>query len=345
MARLPAAPILLAALLAAACGVQQQAPPPGATHDAARRRELSGQARILFGSLPAAMPGAEGDTPARVALGRKLFFDPRLSVNGAQACADCHHLEGTGRSGADDRPRSIGALGRKGVRNAPTVLDAGFLPTQFWDGRAATLEEQAERPILDPDEMAMPDAAAVARALGAEPAHGPAFAAAFPGEPAPVSLRNAARALAAFERTLRTRTRLDRFLDGDLAALDDAELRGMQLFWVDGCLSCHNGPTLGGRVYHRMGLVKPYPSGDPGRFAVTHRERDRGVFRVAPLRNVPATAPYFHDGSAATLEEAVRKMAWHQLGKELAADEVWAIAAFLGTLRDEGTRDAPATAR
>ncbi len=345
MAR-PARPIRLLRLAAALAGLAALLSPGGCSRSAGdaalshaerdRRSALAERARVAFGRLPERVPGAGADAPELVALGKALFFDRRLSVNGSQSCNDCHRLDGANPSGADGERTSEGALGRRGRRNAPTVRNAALHLAQFWDGRAATLEEQAEGPILDPDEMAMPDAAAVARALEGDPATAAAFRAAFPGTERPVTLRNASRALAAFERTLLTRDRLDAFVGGDLAALSAEESEGLRLFLDAGCVTCHAGPALGARQYQPLGLAHAYPTADPGRFEVTHDEADRGKFKVAPLRDVARTAPYFHDGSIATLEEAVRKMAWHQLGRTLPPGDLRAIVAFLGALDDVG---------
>lgn len=316
-------------LVLAAC---RKAPEPRV--DRSARTALAAQAKATLGLLPERMPGAEADTPALVALGKALWFEKRLSATGTQSCNDCHRLDGERPSGADGERTSGGARGTKGSRNTPSVKNAGFHLAQFWDGRAKTLEEQAEGPILNPVEMAMPDAAAVESALRAAPEYAAPFAAAFPAEAEPMTLRNAARALAAFERTLKTRDRLDEFLAGDLDALSDREAAGLGLFLKTGCTTCHGSPTIGANQFQLLGLVKPWETKDEGRFAVTRKEEDRKKFKVPSLRNAVATGPYFHDGSVDRLDEAVRKMAWHQLGKELTDDEIASIVAFLGALAD-----------
>ena len=324
---------LLTAVVAfalAACA--RKAPEPKV--DRTTRKALAEQASATLGRLPATMPGAESDTLQLVALGKALFFEKRLSVTGTQACNDCHRLDGDRPSGADGKATSNGAKGTLGTRNSPSVRNAGYHVAQFWDGRARTLEEQAEGPLLNPVEMAMPDAAAVEAVLRAAPEYGGPFAEAFPGDAAPITLRNAARALAAFERTLRTSDRLDDFLKGDLDALTHREAAGLRLFLKTGCTTCHNSPTIGANQYQLLGLVKAWETKDEGRFAVTKNEEDRHKFKVPSLRNAVNTAPYFHDGSVGRLDEAVKKMAWHQLGKELTDDEVASIVAFLGALAD-----------
>ena len=319
-----------ALVLLAACGRPAAEP----RVDRATRSALAEQAKATLGVLPERMPGGEGDTPERVALGRTLWFEKKLSVTGTQACNDCHRLDGERPTGADGERTSDGAKGERGPRNSPSVKNAGYHLAQFWDGRAKTLEEQATGPILNPVEMAMPSAAAAEAALRASPGYQEPFAAAFPGDADPVTLPNAARALAAFQRTLKTSDRLDDFLRGDLDALSHREAAGLQLFLKTGCTTCHNSPTIGGNQFQLLGLVKAWETKDPGRFAVTRNEEDRGKFKVPSLRNAVSTGPWFHDGSIDRLDEAVRKMAWHQLGKELTDDEIASIVAFLGALAD-----------
>ena len=323
-----------ALLVLAACGKKEPEPKV----DRAARKALSAQAKSTLGVLPETMPGSEADSPQLVALGKELYFEKRLSVNGTQSCNDCHRLDGESPSGADGERTSNGAKGEKGTRNSPSVKNAGYHVAQFWDGRAKTLEEQAAGPLLNPVEMAMPDAAAVEAALRAAPEYREPFAAAFPGQTEAISLANTARALAAFQRTLRTHDRLDDFLNGDLDALTHREAAGLQLFLKTGCTTCHNSPTIGANQFQLLGLVKAWETKDEGRFAVTKDEEDRRKFKVPSLRNAVATGPYFHDGSVARLDEAVKKMAWHQLGKELSDDEIASIVAFLGALAD---RSAP----
>ncbi len=325
-------PLLAAVLVLGLTGCGRKAPEPKV--DRASRKALAAQASATLGVLPATMPGADTDTPRLVALGRTLFFEKRLSVTGTQSCNDCHLLDGDRPSGADGKPTSAGVSGTKGARNAPSVKNAGYHVAQFWDGRAKTLEEQARGPILNPVEMAMPSAAAVESVLRAAPEYRESFRSAFPGETEPVTLGNAARALAAFERTLRTHDRLDDFMKGDLDALTHREAAGLQLFLRTGCTTCHNSPTIGANQYQLLGLVKPWETKDEGRFAVTKNEEDRRKFKVPSLRNAASTGPYFHDGSVDRLDEAVKKMAWHQLGKELTGDEIASIVAFLGALAD-----------
>lgn len=289
------------------------------------------QAQALFKPLPLRLESdANPITPEKVALGRQLFFERRLSKNQDVSCNSCHDLA---RYGVDGARFSTGHKGQKGGRNAPTVYNAGHHLAQFWDGRAATLEDQAKGPVLNPIEMALPDAASVERVLRSVPGYAPLFAAAFPAERSPVSFENAAKAIGAYERTLVTPSRFDRFVSGDEKALTPVEQDGLKRFIANGCAGCHNGEGVGGAMYQKLGLVAPYPGlKDEGRVAITHQEADRFFFRVPSLRNVTMTAPYLHDGSVAKLDEMVVLMGRHQLGRELPREDVAAIVSFLGAL-------------
>jgi cytochrome c peroxidase len=297
---------------------------------AAADDSLAERARSAFGVLPEVVENPENPaTESRVGLGRQLYFDTRLSVNHDISCSSCHRLDGFG---VDGEVTSPGHKGQRGDRNSPTVYNAALHATQFWDGRAADVEAQASGPVTNPVEMAMPDAAAVDRVLRSIPGYANGFAAAFPDDTQPVSFANAALAIAAFERTLLTPAPLDAFIAGDTGALDPAEQRGLELFLGAGCTSCHFGAAVGGALFQKLGLIHAYETEDPGRFKVTGQESDRGYFKVPGLRNVAMTGPWFHDGSIATLGDAVRKMAWHQLGRELSEAEVADLVAFLGAL-------------
>jgi cytochrome c peroxidase len=286
----------------------------------------------VFGRLPTSMATTENPaTPARVTLGRKLYYDPRLSLDSTVSCNTCHPLGGA--YGVDHRSVSLGVRGQAGSRNAPTVFNAAGHLTQFWDGRAPTVEEQAKAPILNPVEMAMPSGDAVTRRLRALTQYRAAFASAFPGETEPVTYVNVGAAIGAFERGLVTPSRWDAFQAGDTAALTPAERKGLNTFAALGCPACHRGTYVGGEMFQKAGLVEPWPDqGDLGRYAVTHRRSDRLVFKVPSLRNVERTSPYFHDGTVATLEEAVRRMARYQLGRKLSDTEVAAVVTWLGSL-------------
>jgi cytochrome c peroxidase len=265
-----------------------------------------------------------------IALGRSLYFERRLSKNRDLSCNSCHRLDAYG---VDGEATSPGDKGQRGGRNSPTVYNAGGYFAQFWDGRAATVEEQAKGPILNPIEMAMPSAAAVVARLREIPGYSALFARAFPGESSPLTYDNVGRAIGAFERGLTTPSRWDRYLTGDKAALTEPEVEGLKIFTNVGCMVCHTGELLGGNSYQRAGAVEPWPNqADTGRAAITKNDADRMMFKVPTLRNVVKTAPYFHDGSARTLNEAVQMMGKHQLGLELADTEVSSIVAWLGSL-------------
>ena len=291
--------------------------------------DLHARARGSFAPLP----GVKAARPELVSLGRQLFWEPRLSASGKISCNSCH---GLGSFGVDNKPTSSGHLGKLGGRNSPTVLNAGLHLAQFWDGRAKDLAEQAKGPILNPIEMAMPDAAAVERKLRAVPGYRQAFARAFPGQQEPVTYDNLARAIAAFEATLVTPAPFDRYLAGDATAITPAAKRGLKTFMDKGCVTCHAGAPVGGTMYQKFGLVKPYSdTRDLGRFDVTRNPADKYVFKVPSLRNVTRTGPYFHDGKVAKIEQAVAVMGETQLGVKLTKGEVSDVVAFLDALRGE----------
>ena len=299
------------------------------------------QAHALFGKLPATMPGSEQDTPAMIALGKKLYFEEAVSINNTQSCNSCHPIDNKGAS-ADNRKTGKGAEGKFGDRNDPPTLNAGFQIAQFWDGRAATLEEQAQGPPLNPIEMGMPNGEAVVERLNGISEYPADFKKAFPGEKDPVTFDNFAKAVAAFERTLISRGRFDRFMDGDKQALTEQEMEGMRTFINVGCVQCHSGPNLGGMTFQKMGVFHAYTNdSDLGRMKVTNLESDKYVFKVPMLRNVTLTAPYFHDGEAGNLAEAVDQMGYLQLDKKLKDEEIHNVLRFLTTLADAERTTAP----
>lgn len=286
--------------------------------------------KSAFAPLPDSAPSAENpSSPAKVALGKSLFFDTRLSKAQDLSCNSCHNLS---TYGVDNEPTSPGHLGQRGKRNSPTVLNSALHVAQFWDGRAATVEQQALGPILNPVEMAMQSEAAVIDRLKVDPKTVAAFKSAFPGEEHPVTYPNVGKAIGAFERTLLTPSRFDNFLKGNESALSEQEKNGAKLFVQTGCIACHNGATVGGQMYQKLGLVKEYPTQDLGRFEQTKNEADKKMFKVPSLRNVEKNAPYLHDGSVKSLEQAVNIMAEYQLGKQLKPAEVADIVSFLGSL-------------
>jgi len=269
-------------------------------------------------------------TTAQIDLGRMLFFDKRLSRDRDLSCNSCHRLD---HYGVDNEPTSVGAKGQRGRRNSPTVFHAAGHFTSFWDGRASTVEEQAKGPILNPAEMAMADAPAVVAVLQGIPGYVAAFSAAYPGEASPVTYDNLAQAIGAFERKLVTPSRWDRYLAGNHDALTAQEIAGLKLFTDLGCMTCHTGELVGASTFQKVGAMAPWPNqADQGRYEVTKLPSDRMLFKVPSLRNVAKTAPYFHDGSAKTLEEAVALMARHQMGEELTQSDIASIVAWLGSL-------------
>ncbi|MBB4865197.1 cytochrome c peroxidase [Pseudomonas nitritireducens] len=293
---------------------------------------LRDSANSIFKPIPA--QASDKLDPNQIELGRQLFFEPRLSASHVISCNTCHNI-GTG--GADNVPASSGHAWQKGARNSPTVFNAVFNVAQFWDGRAKDLEEQAKGPVQNPVEMHNTPKN-VEATLRSMPEYVAAFEKAFPADKQAVSFDNMARALQAFESTLITPdSRFDLYLKGDDNALDAKEQKGLQTFMSAGCISCHNGVNLGGQAYFPFGLVKKpdgkiLPTGDKGRFEVTKTQNDQYVFRAAPLRNIALTAPYFHSGQVWDLEEAVAIMGTAQLGKQLNAEEVGDIVAFLKTV-------------
>jgi cytochrome c peroxidase len=299
---------------------------------------LAEQARSIFGELPKAVPNpANVGSPAKVDLGRMLYYDTRLSKNHDIACNSCHLLDAYG---VDGEPTSPGHRGARGGRNSPTVYNAAIHASQFWDGREHDVEAQAKGPVLNPIEMAAPSEEHVVGVLASIPGYVDAFAVAFPSDdPDSLSYDNMARAIGAFERNLMTPGRFDEFMAGDLNALDPTERRGLETFLAVGCNSCHMGPALGGSLYRKLGFIFPYETEDVGREVVTGDAADRHVFKVPSLRNVAKTGPYFHDGSIATLQEAVKIMGYHQIGVQLDDAQITDIVAFLGSLTAEPDLD------
>jgi cytochrome c peroxidase len=297
------------------------------------------QARAVFAPLPAVAENpADPILSQRVALGKMLYYDPRLSKSSTLSCNSCHNLA---TYGVDLGPTSLGHRWSVGPRNAPTTLNAAFHDTQFWDGRAKDVEEQAKGPVLNPGEMAMPHDRFAVERIASIPEYCERFGRAFPGEQDPVTYDNVAKAIGAFERTLVTPSRFDAFLGGDPSALSAAEKVGLQTFLDVGCAACHQGVVAGGGMFQKFGLEKPYAplTGskvvDEGRFAVTKAEEDRQVFKVSALRNVTQTAPYFHDGSVWDLRHATVIMADCQLGQVLTEDQARSIVVFMGSLTGE----------
>lgn len=296
-------------------------------------KKLIQEASEFFETLPETMPGSENDTDERIALGKKLYFETRLSSDNTISCNSCHNVN-PGGNGTDNAATSTGVGGQKGGRNAPTVLNAGYHLAQFWDGRAADLQAQAKGPILNPIEMAIPSEKSAIEIIKSIDEYKNLFAAAFPGEDDPITYDNLAEAIAAFERTLISKNRLDSFIAGNHKALSSEEQAGLRTFLDVGCTECHNGPLLGANSYRKIGVRNPYPTKDLGRYEVTKQEKDKYVFKVPSLRNIALSGPYFHDGQIGNLETAVKKMGFHQLDVQLSDEEVKKLVTFLNALSD-----------
>jgi cytochrome c peroxidase len=321
-------PYLVLLLLAATLS-----PPVVAEPDAPA---LLNQAQQLFKPLPTDAASAQRPINAlQVALGRTLFFDPRISLDGTVSCSRCHlpALYGT-----DGLPKALGVMARPNPRNAPTVLNAALEFVAHWRGDRKDVEDQAKQALVGPPSFGNPDYAAAMAKIKAIPGYEAQFEQAFPEQADPVTPDNWATAIGAYERTLLTPSPFDAYLGGDVNALSPEARTGLAAFIATGCTACHNGVGVGGGSFQKFGVTednwKATGSGaiDKGRFDVTKRPEDMYVFKVPSLRNVAMTAPYFHDGSVATLIDAVRVMARVQLGKTLTDEDASHIVAFLGSL-------------
>lgn len=288
------------------------------------------------------LPDVKDIDAGKVVLGELLFHDVRLSANDSVSCSSCHDLN---HGGADGLRKPVGIANTQGSINTPTVFNTVFNISQFWDGRANTLEEQASGPVHNPAEMGSnwPD---VMDKLSQDEKILKLFKDNYPDG---IKADNIVNAIAMFERTLVTYgSPFDAFLKGDLKAIPDAAKHGYELFQTYGCISCHQGVNVGGNMYQTMGIMGDYfgergqeGAPDQGRYAVTNHERDRHVFKVPSLRMVAHTAPYFHDGTAKTLEDAIKVMAKYQLDRDLPDADVAAIVDFLKSLAGTYTRYSP----
>lgn len=288
----------------------------------------------MFKPLPRTMESpANPASAAKVELGRMLYYENRLSKSHQFSCNSCHKLD---QYGVDNEPTSSGHKGQRGDRNSPTVYNAAAHFVQFWDGRAATVEDQAKGPILNPVEMAMTDEKAVIATLKSIPEYVALFRKAFPGEKDPVTYDNLAKAVGAFERGLVTPSRWDKFLAGDKSAITDAEKEGFVRFYEAGCAACHIGTLVGASTYQKAGVTKPWPDqSDGGRFKVTQKNEDKMIFKVPSLRNIEKTWPYMHNGKVATLDQAVLMMGDYNAGNKLTQSDVKSIVAWLKALTGE----------
>lgn len=301
----------------------------------------------LFAPVPTIVDNdANPVTDEKVELGKMLWYDTRLSLSGGFSCNSCHNLA---TYGVDNLPTSLGHGWAVGPRNSPTVMNAALHASQFWDGRAVDVEEQAQGPVLNPIEMGTPTAEYAVSRIASIPTYVELFATAYPDLDEPLTYANIANAIGAFERTLTTPARFDDFLEGDLTALTDYEKEGLQVFINYGCAGCHNGPAVGGNMLARFGVTESYWEAtrdyvtidsptmtmDVGLFAVTHDENDLYVFKVPSLRNITRTYPYFHDGSVWSLADATQVMARVQLGRELTEEDLDRLLAFYDSLEGE----------
>ncbi|KAA9039586.1 cytochrome-c peroxidase [Ginsengibacter hankyongi] len=301
-------------------------------------------ARGFFKPLPLVADNIDNAvTVPKVQLGKVLYYDTRLSRTGNNSCNSCHNLQ---TFGVDNKATSTGDAGKQGNRNSPTVFNAALQNMQFWDGRAKDLEEQAGMPILNPVEMAIPHKGFLVDRLNKIQLYQEMFKAAFPGEAKPVTYENLQKAIGAFERTLLAPSRFDKYMQGDVNAITPTEKEGLKVFIASGCATCHNGVGVGGSSLQRFGLVTDYRTltnskvDDEGRKAVTKNDADKDVFKVPELRNAAGTYPYFHDGSIASLDSAVKIMGKAQLNKTLSNNEIKEIVAFLNSLSGDVNPDA-----
>ena len=284
--------------------------------------ELLKQAQGVFEVIPETLIDKDKNEE-KIELGKKLYFENKLSINDTISCNSCHNLE---TFGVDNEKTSPGHDGTRGKRNSPTSLNAALNFRQFWDGRAKDLEEQAIRLILNEIEHGLPGQEAALAKINT-----PEYIEMFKKANLEFDYQNIGVAIGAFERTLLTPSKFDDYLKGDVFALNNQQRRGLKKYLEIGCTSCHSGVALGGNSYQKLGVVKKYPTKDTGRYEVSKKKRDKFKFKVPGLRNVAKTAPYFHDGSITTLEEAIDLMAEYQLGKKLIKEDIQDIKAFLSS--------------
>ncbi len=302
------------------------------------------KASQILGPLPSSMPSEENPiTPEKVKLGKMLFYEPRISVDGTVSCSKCHPIA---LYAADGLKKSVGHDCKENPRNDPTVLNAASQISEHWIGNRKSVEDQAKQSVTGPPAFGMPSNEVVEKILRGYKEYEILFKAAFPADKEPVTVDNFAKAIGAFERTLVTPASFDAFLKGNKGALSAEQKKGLGTFMEQGCAGCHNSPYVGGQVYQKFGLFEPYQKYtksekvDEGRYAVTKNDSDKYVFKVPILRNVAMTAPYFHDGSVDKLAEAVWIMGKIQLGKDLSKEQVQDIVSFLKALTGKIAEDA-----
>lgn len=301
------------------------------------------QARQIFGVVPKVIESEKNPvTPGKVKLGKILFHETRISVDGTVSCARCHPI---GLYAADGLRKSIGNNCKVNPRNAPTLFNAAGQISAHWIGNRADVEDQAKQAVMGPPSFGMPSYEEAEKRLKEIKGYGPLFREAFPEDKDPVTVGNFAKAVGAFERTLVTPSRFDAFLKGELSALSNNQRKGLKTFIDTGCISCHSGAYIGGQLYQKFGVFEPYwqhthsEAIDEGRYVVTKNESDKYVFKVPILRNVEMTSPYFHDGSVDRLQDAVRIMGKIQLSKSLTDQQIGDIIFFLKSLTGKIPQD------
>ena len=327
--------LLLSALLVfSACSKNSKDIKQTATTNQGSAVEINSAMLAVFAAVPQEYTSENNPlTQEKSDLGRMLYYDNRLSKNHDISCNTRHNLA---TYGVDNKPTSPGHDGQMGVRNSPTVYNAAGHFVQFWDGREPDVEAQAKGPILNPIEMRMPDADYVVTVLKSIPGYDSYFKAAFPGDPNPINYDNVGWAIGAFERKLVTESRWDQFLKGNNQALSNEEKEGFNNYVKAGCTACHSGQLLGGTMFQKLGIIKPWPGvTDKGRADITNIETDKYIFKVPSLRDVAKTYPYLHDGSLSDLNQVVKMMAEYQMGQRLSDNDVESIVTFLNVLTGE----------
>ena len=301
--------------------------------------DLLNQAKNIFRPLPKTMPSEKNSIiPEKVKLGKILYYESRISVDGAVSCAKCHPIS---LYAADGLKKAVGDNCKVNPRNAPTIFNAADQISEHWIGNRVDVEDQAKQATIGPPSYGMPSYDSVEKKLREYKGYEVMFKAAFPGDKEPVTIDNFAKAIGAFERTLVTPSPFDAFLKGNKSALTEKQKGGLKTFIETGCSGCHSGTYFGGQMYQKFGVIEPYwkytksEKIDEGRYAVTKNEVDKYVFKVPILRNVEKTAPYFHDGSVDRLEDAVWIMGKVQLGKDLTKQHSENISAFFKSLTGE----------
>ena len=306
--------------------------------------DLLREAKQIFPPLPKLILSEKNTvTPEKVKLGKLLFYEPRISVDGTVSCSKCHPIS---LYGADGLRKAVGNNCKINPRNSPTLFNAAGQISEHWIGNRTDVEDQAKQSVVGPPSFGMPSYEAVEKKLKEIKGYLSLFKNAFPEDNDPVTVDHFAKAVGAFERTLVTPSPLDAFLGGNKEALTEKEKKGLKTFIEVGCVMCHSGVYVGGQTYQKFGLVEPYwkytksQEIDEGRYVVTKNEADKYVFKVPMLRNVAKTAPYFHDGSIDTLRVVELIMGKVQLGRDLTESQIESIAAFLKSLTGEIPEDA-----